>query len=94
MGVPVITIVGQTVVGRAGLCQLNNLDLPELIADVPEQFVKIASDLAHDLPRLSQLRATLRKRMERSPLMDADRFTRNVEAAYRTIWLRWCDGVT
>ena len=88
MGVPVVTLVGQTVVGRAGLCQLRNLGLPELIAETPEQFVKIAIDLVNDVPRLSELRATLRGRMTASPLMDAPRFARNVEGAYRTMWQR------
>ncbi len=92
MGVPVITIVGETVVGRAGLSQLRNLGLSELIADTPEQFVRIAAELAGDLPRLTRLRATLRERIERSPLMDAPRFARNIEAAYRTMWRRWCAG--
>ena len=46
MGVPVVTLVGQTVVGRAGLSQLTNLGLPELIAQTPEQYVQIATDLA------------------------------------------------
>ena len=90
MGVPVLTLVGQTVVGRAGLSQLSNLGLPELIAETPEQFVNIAAALAGDLPRLSWLRATLRERMLSSPLMDAPRFARNIEAAYRGIWRRWC----
>ena len=43
MGVPVVTLVGQTVVGRAGLCQLTNLGLPELIASSPERYVQIAA---------------------------------------------------
>ena len=90
MGVPVITLVGQTVVGRAGLSQLSNLGLQELIAQTPEQYVSIAAALAGDLPRLSQLRATLRERMQGSPLMDARRFARNIEAAYREMWRRWC----
>ncbi len=90
MGVPVVTLTGPTVVGRAGLSQLMNLGLPELIASNPEQFVRVAAELAEDLPRLSGLRATLRGRMEASPLMDAPRFTRNVEAAYRKMWKRWC----
>ena len=63
MGVPVVTLVGQTVVGRAGLCQLMNLGLPELIASGPEQYVQIAVELARDLSRLRGLRATLRQRM-------------------------------
>ena len=90
MGVPVITLVGQTVVGRAGVSQLSNLGLRELIAETPEQFVSIAAALAGDLPRLSELRAGLRERMQSSPLMDAPRFARNIEAAYRSMWQRWC----
>ena len=35
-------------------------------------------------------RATLREQMEASPLMDAARFARDVEAAYRTMWAAWC----
>jgi predicted O-linked N-acetylglucosamine transferase (SPINDLY family) len=90
MGVPVITLVGQTVVGRAGLSQLTNLGLTELIAQTPQQYVQIAADLAKDLPRLAELRRTLRPRMQASPLMDAPRFARNVEAAYRQMWRNWC----
>ncbi len=89
MGVPVITLAGQTVVGRAGVSQLKNLGLPELIVRAPEQFVSIAAELANDLPRLSGLRATLRDRMRISPLMDSARFTRDIEAAYRKMWNRW-----
>ena len=37
MGLPVVTLVGQTIVGRAGLSQLMNLELPELIAHTAER---------------------------------------------------------
>jgi protein O-GlcNAc transferase len=90
MGVPVVSLVGKTAVGRAGLSILSNVGLPELVAQTPEQYVQIAVDLARDLPRLSGLRGTLRSRMEMSPLMDAPRFARNVEAAYRQMWRNWC----
>ncbi len=90
MGVPVITLVGRTAVGRAGLSQLMNLNLPDFIARTPDQYVQIAASLANDLPRLTRLRATLRPRMEHSPLMDAPRFARNIEAAYREMWRTWC----
>jgi predicted O-linked N-acetylglucosamine transferase (SPINDLY family) len=90
MGVPVVTRTGATVVGRAGWSQLSNLDLRELAADSDETFIQIATGLAQDLPRLAQLRAGLRARMEASPLMDGERFTRNLEAAYRKMWHRWC----
>jgi predicted O-linked N-acetylglucosamine transferase (SPINDLY family) len=90
MGVPVVTLVGTTVVGRAGACYAANLGLHELIAKSPEEYVKIASDLCSNLDRLGQLRAGLRARMQASPLMDGPRFARNLEAAYRLAWRHWC----
>jgi protein O-GlcNAc transferase len=90
MGVPVISLLGNTVVGRAGWSQLSNLQLTELVARSPDEFVALATQLAGDLPRLAQLRASLRARMEKSPLMNAERFARNIEAAYRWLWQRWC----
>ena len=90
LGVPVISLVGKTAVGRAGLSILSNVGLPELVAQSPAEYVRIASGLAADLPRLGALRAELRDRMRRSPLMDAPRFARCVEAAFRGMWQRWC----
>jgi predicted O-linked N-acetylglucosamine transferase (SPINDLY family) len=90
MGVPVVTLVGQTVVGRAGLSQATNLGLTELIAQTEDEFVAIATNLARDLPHLAELRRGLRARMEPSPLCDAKGFTRGIEAAYRQMWQTWC----
>ncbi|WP_321935651.1 tetratricopeptide repeat protein [Paraburkholderia sp. J8-2] len=86
MGVPVVTRIGPTVAGRAGLSQLANLDLTELAADSDDAFVETAVSLANDLPRLANLRSTLRERMTASPLMDGERFARGVEAAYEGMW--------
>jgi predicted O-linked N-acetylglucosamine transferase (SPINDLY family) len=92
MGVPVVTLVGQAAVGRAGFCQLWHLGLPELAAESVEQFVEVAAELARDLRRLAALRSGLRDRMERSPLMDAVGFARGIESVYRELWRRWCHG--
>lgn len=90
MGVPVVSLVGSSTVGRAGLSQLSNLQLPELAADSEDYFVDTACMLARDIPRLTALREGLRDRIRASPLMDAVRFARNIEAAYRIMWHRWC----
>jgi protein O-GlcNAc transferase len=90
MGVPVVTRVGRTVVGRAGWSQLSNLGLPELAAWNDDDFSMIAAGLASDLPRLAHLRATLRARMQQSPLMDAARFAHHVESAFRKMWRERC----
>ena len=90
MGVPVITLAGQTAVGRGGVSILSTIGLPELIARTPEQYIELAANLASDLPRLSALRATLRPRMAGSPLMNSRQFARDIESAYRQMWHNWC----
>lgn len=90
MGVPVVTRVGRTSVGRGGLTQLFQMDLLELAAESDEAFVGIAAALGHDLVRLAALRRELRTRLERSALMDASRFARHVEHAYRDAWRAHC----
>jgi len=91
MGVPVVTLIGQTVAGRAGYSQTTNLGLPDLAARTDEQFTAIALALANDLPRLAELRGSLRRRMRASPLCDGAGWTAGIEAAYRQMWQQWCD---
>jgi len=86
MGVPVVTRVGRTCVGRAGLSQLHHLQLGELAGESDAAFVDAAIALGTDLPRLDTLRRELRARMQRSPLMDAVRFAGHIERAYRSLW--------
>jgi predicted O-linked N-acetylglucosamine transferase (SPINDLY family) len=91
MGVPTITLLGKTAVGRGSWSQLCNLGLQELAATTPEEYVALAARWANDLRRLEELRVTLRQRMRQSPLMDGKRFARHVEEAYRHMWRRWCE---
>ncbi|MGD0138256.1 MAG: tetratricopeptide repeat protein [Tepidisphaeraceae bacterium] len=90
MGVPVVSLIGQTAVGRGGKSILSNVGLPELAARRPRQYVQTAATLAESPGRLAELRGTLRQRMLASPLMSARRFARNVEKAYRLMWRQWC----
>ena len=86
MGVPVITLAGVSHVGRVGVSQMSNLGLQELIARDTNHYVDIAVALANDVPRLAALRGAMRVRMSASPLMDAPRLTKNLEAAYDNMW--------
>lgn len=92
MGVPVVTLQGNTVVSRGGASLLNAVGLPEFIAGSESQYLDIAATLAGDLKRLALLRSGLRQSIAQSPLMDAARFTANLESAFRGIWRRWCAG--
>jgi predicted O-linked N-acetylglucosamine transferase (SPINDLY family) len=92
MGVPVVTLAGETATSRGGASLLHALGLKELIAETPKQYLDIAVALASDPKRLARTRAGMRKRMAESVLMDEARFTHNLEKAYRAMWRNWCDG--
>src|SRR5262249_31003275 len=83
MGVPFVTLAGDSGVSRGGVCMLSNVGLTELIAPDKQRYVQLCTELAGDLPRLVKMRRSLRGRMVASPLTDAKPFTRHLESAYR-----------
>ena len=90
MGVPMVTMTGQTHCSRVGVSLLTTVGLADsCIARTPREYVKKAMRLASDTDALAEIRRTLRPRMEHSPLMDVESFTRNLEDAYRDMWNRW-----
>ena len=92
MGVPFITLAGHHFTSRLGVTILTNAGLPELIAQTEEEYVNIAAALAQDPVRLKAVRGGLRERVQAGPLMDAQRFTLNMEHAYRAMWQKWCES--
>ena len=91
MGAPSVTLSGPTAISRGGASILSNVGLNHLIAKTEEQYIHAATSLCQNLDTLAQLRASLRQKLELSPLMDADGFARDMENVYREIWRRWCE---
>lgn len=92
MGVPVVTMEGATSASRNVAGILQAIDLRELVAESEARYLQIAAALAGDRERLLRLRGELRGRLERSELIDSERFTRCLETAYRRMWRAWCNG--
>ena len=93
MGVPVVTLLGDTVVSRWTASMLSKVGLEDLIATSPAHYVDIAARLAADRDRLTELRRTLRQKLIRSPICDGHRAARYFERTLRTVWRKWCrDG--
>jgi protein O-GlcNAc transferase len=90
MGLPVVTLSGRTHVARVGTSLLTNAGMPELVAADENEYANIATRLAGDIAKLRELREGLRTKLLHSTLMDAARFTLELEAAYRMIWVDWC----
>ncbi|BCM25760.1 O-linked N-acetylglucosamine transferase, SPINDLY family protein [Methyloradius palustris] len=90
MGVPTLTLVGGTSISRSTSSILLNLDLNDWIAHNENEFITLAKKQVNDLDNLSKLRANLRGILESSPIMDAAKFTVDLEKAYRGIWVKKC----
>ena len=90
MGVPVVSLAGDAYISRQGVSLLSSVGLQDWIAATADEYREIAIGWANDLPGLQRLRAKLRQRVRNSPLTDGQRFTRNLETAYRSMWRRWC----
>ncbi|MBE0614763.1 MAG: tetratricopeptide repeat protein [Burkholderiales bacterium] len=91
LGVPVITLAGDSFVGRAGLSLLSNCGLAHMIAASTQEYVALAAELAGDPARLVAMRKTLQESLPGSSLLDGQTFARAMEAQYRTIWRHWCE---
>jgi len=90
MGVPTVSMAGATHVQRAGYSVLSAVGLSNLVANSPEQYLQIATYLANDRSRLTDLRQSLRSRLQASPLGDAAGLAREIEKVFRAEWHRWC----
>jgi protein O-GlcNAc transferase len=90
MGVPVVSLAGDRVIGRYGASLLGAVGLEHLVGGTSEAYVDVAVELARDRQALALLRAQLRDRFSRSPICDGVAYARSLEQAYRTMWRDWC----
>jgi predicted O-linked N-acetylglucosamine transferase (SPINDLY family) len=87
MGTPVVAAVGDTPVSRSAASILAALGLDDWIAPDVDRFVDVAVARASDLEAVRALRRDLRPRLQASPLTDLPRYTRDLEAVWRRMWL-------
>lgn len=90
MGVPVVTLLGARHAGRVGASILSRIGLDNLVATSGDEYICIAENLVRDRERLYRLRKSLRQEMLSSPLLDGTVFARNMETAFRRMWITWC----
>ena len=81
MGVPTLTLAGDTLLARQGASLLAAAGLKDWVATSVAEYVEKAIKFAGDVPMLANLRTGLREQVQASPLFDAPRFARNMEVA-------------
>ncbi|MCK9917170.1 tetratricopeptide repeat protein [Microbacteriaceae bacterium K1510] len=90
MGVPVVTLVGDTFAGRHSASHLTAAGLLQFCTTTPDDYVAKAVDWSQRRDELAALRGTLRERVAASPLCDAPRFAQNLAAELTRLWSDWC----
>lgn len=92
MGCPVITLYGDTFLHRQTWTILNQIGLKELGSDTHAGFVKAAVDLAKDTNKLSQIRNSLRRKMENAPIRDPMGMAKGILESLEHAWVDWCNS--
>lgn len=90
MGVPVITLPGDTFAARHSLAFQTAAGFDGMAAADTEHYVALAAAWAGDRDRLAAFRRDARARIAASPLCDGSRFARHFADLLRQEWRRWC----
>ncbi|MFA4919639.1 MAG: tetratricopeptide repeat protein [Thermodesulfovibrionales bacterium] len=93
MGIPVITLAGNSHVSRVGVSLLSNVGLKEFIAQTENEYVSIAVNLAADINKMQKLRSNLRIMLKNLSLTNATQFIFDLENSYRKMWKSWCNSI-
>jgi predicted O-linked N-acetylglucosamine transferase (SPINDLY family) len=93
VGLPILTLAGPTFAGRVAASVLHAAGLPELATHSLGEYEALALALARDPARLGAIKTKLRRNRADCALFDTARMTRNLEAAYIQMWLRYQRGL-
>lgn len=92
MGLPVVTLRGQSVVSRVSATMLEAQGMPELIADTEGEYQAIALRFVKDLAWRTEMQRRASDRVH-SKLFQAEHRTREIETAYEMMWARHAAGL-
>jgi len=89
VGLPLLTLAGESFASRMAASLLNAIGLPELITTSQSAYEALAVDLATNPQKLAVIREKLTNNRLITPLFDAPLFTKNIENAYVQMYERY-----
>lgn len=93
MGVPTLSLDGETPPGRQGAANLGYVGLESFVACDKAEFVQKGLHWENHLTDLADLRASLRNRFAQVPTRKPEMVAAALERALRIMWQRWCAGL-
>ena len=92
VGLPVLTISGNSFVSRVATSLLNTMNLKELISNNFKEYEIIANKIVSDSDFLDKIKFKIKKNVLDSALYDAELFTKNLETAYEKVFKNYIDN--
>jgi len=86
VGLPVITLMGESFASRVAASLLNAVGLPELITTTPKGYESLAIELATKPKFLREIKDKLFTNLSTSPLYNTKLFTQDIETAYQEMY--------
>ena len=93
VGLPVITLIGETFAGRVAASLLNAIELPELICNTENEYERLAVALATQSDKLASIKNKLDDNRLKTRLFDTKRFCSNIESAFLQMYERYQSGL-
>jgi tetratricopeptide (TPR) repeat protein len=88
MGLPLITLCGNTFSSRMAASLLHSVNLPELITYSTKDYESLAIELCQDKVKYVNIKGKLSTNLPKSKLFDIDKYTRHIESAFTNVYNR------
>jgi len=92
VGLPFLTLAGDSFASRVGASMLNAIGLPELITYSEKEYENKAIELANNPNTLKEIKNKLNKNRHTKPLFNTKLFTNNLEMAYLKIYEKYVNN--
>ena len=93
MGLPMLTLKGESYQARMGASILNAMNLPELVTTTSKEYESLAIELAKNPEKLKAVKDKLVSNLSTAPLFNTSLFTKNLETAYTEMYERYQQGL-
>lgn len=93
MGVPTLTLAGETVPARTGAAVMGLMGMPDFIANDVAEYIEKAVQLSADQERLQVIRRSARNRfLSEGSYWHSEAVAQSLQLAVRQAWRLWCAG--
>lgn len=93
MGVPTLTLAGETPSSRVGASIMNQLEMHGFIATSIEDFLSKGCFWANEISALGILRMEMRARLQNSAMGQPELFAKSLDIVFRKMWHKWCNDL-